>query len=76
MSLIETKTHLVQLLADLDSKVIALWGKWGAGKSHLWREVKNASRGEQVKSALYVSLFGLTSIDQVKLKIVQSSIPN
>jgi hypothetical protein len=75
MSLIETKTHLVQLLSDRDNKVIALSGKWGTGKSHLWREVKNASPDEQVKNALYVSLFGLTSIDQVKLKIVQSSIP-
>jgi hypothetical protein len=76
MSLLETKNHLVQLLDDKDNKVIALSGKWGTGKSHLWREVKSASGDEKVKNALYVSLFGLTSMDQVKLKIIQSSMPD
>lgn len=75
MSLEITKKHLVQLLSDHDNKVIALSGKWGTGKSHLWREVKGASSDKKVEAALYVSLFGLASMDQVKLKIVQSSIP-
>src|SRR5450830_144904 len=76
MSLATTKNHLIQLLDEKDNKVIALSGKWGTGKSHLWREVKAGSADEKVKAALYVSLFGLASMDQVKLKIVQSSIPN
>lgn len=75
MSLEVTKSHFVQLLSDSDSKVIALSGKWGTGKSHLWREVKENSPSESVRSALYVSLFGLTDINQVKLKLVQSAIP-
>lgn len=75
MSLEKTKIHLVQLLDDQDNKVIALSGKWGTGKSHLWREVKKTSKDPKVQAALYVSLFGLASMDQVKLKIVQSSIP-
>lgn len=76
MSLDKTKKHLVDLLNDRDNKVIALSGKWGTGKSHLWRAVKAESKDEQVNAALYVSLFGLTSMDQVKLKIVQSAIAN
>lgn len=75
MSLNTTKRHLVELLDDHGNKVIALSGKWGIGKSHLWRAVKADSTDEQVKAALYVSLFGLISMDQVKLKIVQSAIP-
>lgn len=75
MSLSTTKKHLVELLGDHGNKVIALSGKWGTGKSHLWRAVKADSTDEQVKDALYVSLFGLISMDQVKLKIVQSAIP-
>lgn len=75
MSLNTTKKHLVELLGDHGNKVIALSGKWGTGKSHLWRAVKADSTDEQVKTALYVSLFGLISMDQVKLKIVQSAIP-
>lgn len=76
MTLKSTKDHLVQLLADQDNKVIALSGKWGTGKSHLWREVKSASADEAVKGALYVSLFGLSDMNQIKLKVVQSAIPS
>lgn len=76
MTLKKTKDHLVQLLADKDNKVIALSGKWGTGKSHLWREVKAASKDEAVNGALYVSLFGLRDMNQIKLKVVQSALPN
>ncbi|MBU6956701.1 NTPase KAP [Pseudomonas sp. CVAP len=76
MSLSTTKAHLIQILSEPYNKVVALSGKWGTGKSHLWREVMAASNDDKVKGALYVSLFGLTSMDQVKLKIVQSAIPN
>ncbi|WP_051346382.1 P-loop NTPase fold protein [Bradyrhizobium sp. th.b2] len=75
MSLQETKDHLIQLLADPDNKVIALSGKWGTGKSHLWREVQAASTDETTKGALYVSLFGLSDIDQLKRKLIESVVP-
>lgn len=73
MSLELTKNQLVQLLADEDNKVIALSGKWGTGKSFMWDEVKNASKNKKVKGALYASLFGVYSVDQIKLKLIQSS---
>lgn len=76
MTLKSTKDHLVQLLADQDNKVIALSGKWGTGKSHLWQEVKSVSADEAVKGALYVSLFGLSGMNQIKLKVVQSALPS
>jgi hypothetical protein len=76
MTLKSTKSHLVQLLADPDNRVVALSGKWGTGKSHLWREVREASTDTSIGNALYVSLFGLTDMNQFKLKIVQSVIPN
>lgn len=75
MSLQSTKDHLIQLLDDQDNKVVALSGKWGTGKSHLWREVKEASGDEKVRGALYVSLFGLSSIDQMKKKLIEMVIP-
>lgn len=75
MSLQTTKEHFIQLLADKDNKVIALTGKWGTGKSHLWREVKEASDDERVKGAVYVSLFGLSTIDQMKKKLIEMVIP-
>ena len=75
MSLARTKERLVRLLGQDDNNVIALSGKWGTGKTHLWNEVKDSSDDEKVKKALYVSLFGLSSVDQVKRKLIESAIP-
>ncbi|MBK0116096.1 MULTISPECIES: NTPase KAP [unclassified Delftia] len=75
MSLSKTKARLVRLLGQDENSVIALSGKWGTGKTHLWSEVKDVSDDEKIKNALYVSLFGLSSIDQVKRKLIESAIP-
>lgn len=75
MTLKLTKEQLIQLLADQDNSVIALTGKWGTGKSHMWEEVRSTSHDEKVSGALYASLFGLSSIDQVKMKLIQSAVP-
>lgn len=63
------------MLRQDENSVIALSGKWGTGKTHLWNEIKDASDDEKVKKALYVSLFGLSSVDQVKRKLIESAIP-
>lgn len=75
MSISRTKERLIRLLRQDENSVIALSGKWGTGKTHLWNEVKDASGDKKVKKALYVSLFGLSSIDQVKRKLIESAIP-
>jgi len=75
MSLKETKTRLLELLSDAENRVIALSGRWGTGKTHLWGEVMKESRDETVNGALYVSLFGLSGIDQVKRKLIESVAP-
>ena len=75
MSLQKTKERLVRLLGQDDNSVIALSGKWGTGKTHLWNEAKDASDDKKVQTALYVSLFGLPSVDQVKRKLIESAIP-
>lgn len=73
MSLEKTKDELVQALSDNDNKVIALSGKWGIGKTYLWEQVKHSSNDPKVQNALYASLFGVSSIDQIKLKLIQSA---
>lgn len=75
MSLEKTKKQLIELLGQSDNNVIALSGKWGTGKTHLWNEVKKESKDERVKNALYVSLFGLSAVDQVKRKLMEGALP-
>jgi len=75
VSLAKTKEQLIQLLGQADNCVIALSGRWGTGKTHLWNEVKTGSGDDKVKSALYVSLFGLSSIDLAKRKLIETAIP-
>lgn len=75
MSLARTKEQLVKLLGQAENSVIALSGKWGTGKTHLWEEVKSSSKDDKVKKALYVSIFGLSSIGQVKRKLIETAIP-
>ncbi|MCU8034658.1 MULTISPECIES: KAP family NTPase [unclassified Shewanella] len=75
MSIEKTKGQLHQLLLQGEDSVIALSGKWGTGKTHLWNKVKEESTDDNLKNALYVSLFGQSSIDQVKRKLIENSIP-
>ncbi|OEZ97996.1 P-loop NTPase fold protein [Duganella phyllosphaerae] len=76
MSLAITKANFEELIDDHDNGVIALSGKWGTGKSHMWRQVQKDSTNDAVRKALYVSLFGIKDIMQLKLRIVQSAIPD
>nr|WP_297352917.1 P-loop NTPase fold protein [uncultured Caldimonas sp.] len=76
LSLKKTKKQLVKLLADSDNSVIALSGKWGTGKTHLWDEVQKEAKDEKVKKALYVSLFGLSTMDHVKRKLMERALPD
>ncbi len=75
MSMAQGKANFELLLAEKNNKVIALSGRWGTGKTHLWREVKNHSADDAIKKALYVSLFGLSTITELKLKAAQDALP-
>ncbi len=76
MSMMLAKVNLEALLADREVRVVALSGKWGTGKSHLWKSLRDASTDSELRSALYVSLFGVASIAELKLKLVQSAVPS
>lgn len=75
MSLEKTKTQLIEMLGNADNKVIALSGKWGTGKTHLWEDVRGESGDGKVQNSLYVSLFGLSNVDQIKRKLMEVAIP-
>jgi hypothetical protein len=73
MALEIIKSNFEQLINDKNNSVIALSGKWGTGKSHLWNRFKEESTEKSIKNSLYVSLFGVKDIAQLKVKIIQSA---
>lgn len=74
MSIEKTKANLKQLIDEPSNRVIALSGKWGTGKSYLWRSVQTDPDAASAKDALYASLFGIKDISQLKLKLAQAAI--
>ena len=75
MTIESAKTELVRLLTEESNKVVALSGPWGTGKTYLWNEIRTTAGLPNIQSALYVSLFGVKDINQLKLKVVQSVLP-
>ena len=67
------------LKSDISNgKVIMLSGKWGSGKTHFWKnKIQNIlNNGEKKIPNNYISLYGKTSIDEIRnevfLKIFES----
>ncbi|MGV8864839.1 MAG: hypothetical protein ACOH2T_27245 [Pseudomonas sp.] len=42
----------------------------------MWDQVKASSDDDKIKDALYASLFGLSDMDQVKMRLIQSAVPS
>jgi KAP family P-loop domain len=63
--------ELTSFLTDRDQRVLLLQGRWGTGKTHFWNRFVQAERARiQEKFYSYVSLFGATSVSNVKGLIV------
>lgn len=75
MTLALCKTALIDLIKDQNNRVIALSGKWGTGKTHLWQRVREETDNAQAKGAVSASLFGVSTIMELKLKIAQGLAP-
>ncbi|KVL65421.1 hypothetical protein [Burkholderia ubonensis] len=75
MSLKDTRDHLIAALGDQENRVVAMSGKWGTGKSHLWRDIKDNSGDTDIARAVYVSVFGVSDINQLQLKALRAAMP-
>ncbi|AJQ46189.1 MULTISPECIES: hypothetical protein [Pseudomonas] len=71
MTLAHCKHALLGLIDEKENKVIALSGKWGTGKTELWKQVREATGDKQAKEAVSASLFGVSTIAELKLKIAE-----
>lgn len=75
MTLARCKTALLDLINDPENRVIALSGRWGTGKTHLWQQVRKETGDAQAKEAVSASLFGVSTIMELKLKIAEGLAP-
>jgi hypothetical protein len=69
---------LRSFLASSNPEVIALKGGWGTGKTFFWKKELSKAAEESrlgVTRYAYVSLFGLSSLEQLKQAIFANSLP-
>ena len=65
-------TRLTTFLQSEKPGIFSLKGEWGVGKTHLWREaIKKIKFDGEFKAPIYISLFGLNSIDALSQAIVR-----
>ncbi|HEY9804613.1 MAG TPA: P-loop NTPase fold protein [Leptolyngbyaceae cyanobacterium] len=66
-SLVQAESMLQKFLKNTDYRVLAVKGKWGVGKTHL---VRNFLDKHHKNYYLYASVFGISSIEHLKARIV------
>ncbi|CAN7336762.1 hypothetical protein LJR074_001893 [Acidovorax sp. LjRoot74] len=75
MTLEIVQNRLDKLLAVQTPKVALLTGDWGSGKTHQWKQaLDRASKKGVSPRYAYVSLFGLTSLAEVRKRIAEEVI--
>lgn len=72
------KSQIVASLDDFMSsnvrKTVTLKGPWGCGKTHFWKEYVCKTKAIREKKISYISLFDVSSIKEVKSKLIVSSL--
>ncbi len=71
------KTEIQRFLANSDAEVLCITGGWGVGKTFAWNKfLREARSGKSIalKHYAYVSLFGLTSLDEVKRAVFENTV--
>lgn len=69
-NVVNLENRLVDLINEESSFAIALTGEWGIGKTHLWKNFRDKNKKVfSGKKYAYISLFGLDSLESLKLAI-------
>lgn len=73
-SVANLEKKLLEIINTEDSFAIALTGEWGIGKTYFWKIFCEKHRENfMVNKIAYVSLFGIDSLDALKLEIAIKS---
>lgn len=75
MTLEVVQARLDRLLATETPKVALLTGDWGSGKTYQWKQALERATKKGVRPRYaYISLFGLTSLAEVRKRITEEAI--
>ncbi|MBY3131534.1 hypothetical protein [Rhizobium laguerreae] len=71
--------EIERFLASPDPEVLCVRGKWGTGKTYNWKTIAKAAKlkdgGVAMNTYAYISLFGVNSLGDIKMQIVQATVP-
>jgi hypothetical protein len=74
MTIETVKAVTERFLGQEDSGVLALKGDWGVGKTYAWMELVKKNKDRiRPKTYSYVSLFGLSSLPDLRMAILANS---
>lgn len=70
------ENRLRSFISSKKATALVLQGTWGRGKTHLWRALmkEESEAFKNRRKYAYVSLFGINSLDELKVAIYQSAI--
>lgn len=77
MSIELVKSRILSFLCSSEPEVLAISGRWGTGKTFAWnRFLRDAHKGNAIalQRYAYVSLFGLSSIEELKYSIFENTV--
>lgn len=78
MNLKKIEENLYELLIKQNTKVvISITGEWGLGKTYFWNNFINKYRNVELKDKqiAYVSLFGISSLNDIRTSILLQASP-
>lgn len=76
MTLASIRTVAKDFLESKENVVLAIKGHWGVGKTYTWSKIVEENREKMSPASYcYVSLFGMSSIAEIRTEIVAKTIP-
>jgi hypothetical protein len=73
------ESEIRRFLSSTEPEVICIRGRWGVGKTFAWNRYLGEARAAHqigLKRYAYLSLFGLTSLEELKFSIFENSVPS
>lgn len=78
MSTTLVKERVARFLKSPEPEVLCVKGKWGVGKTHMWKVALAAAAatpdGIALDRSAYVSLFGVNTLEELKFAIFENTI--